>query len=347
MVAAHMREFPLRTAPGLAVAMPAVALGTWKLSPDDAFEVVTSALDAGYRHLDCAPVYKNQSAIGAALGWWLTTNEGKAHRKDLFITSKIMPSKDLLPGNYEGDVRKTLSELNVPYLDLCLLHWPLEFGHSTLEDMWSAMESLVREGLCRAVGVSNFSVKKLARILETAEIPVSVNQIELHAMFRQDMLVKYCQSNGVHVTSYGPLGSFDQWDEKGLGRKCPEPVRLIDHPDAKRVAEAAGCTPAQALLAWIVLRRGCSCAPKTVRKERMAENLAVGSNKFLSDHPAKRAALVQLDNVEPQVRLQHGSFHTGPVESGKAYRTLAELWDEDCVYYDGRDFETPAGFVLR
>jgi len=343
---AKCKSITLTAKCGEPVIMPVVALGLWKVPADAAFSAVTSALDGGYRHLDCAPVYRNQAIVGAAITAYLTEHAETLSRRDLFITSKVFPSPTNMHDNFENDVRNTLRELDLKYLDLCLIHWPFEYEESSLEDMWMAMEDLVKNGLVKAIGVSNFSSTKLKRILEIAEIPVSVNQVEMHAMFRQEALVNFCNNNGVHVTAYGPLGSGDQWASDGLGRKCAAEERLLSHPETLRVAKSAGCTPAQALIAWIVHHRMCSCAPKSVNPSRQAENIAAGSRDFVNNNKIL-GLLSTLDKVEPQVRLQHGAFHTGPPESGKCFRTLEELWDEDVSYMLDRDFERPEGFMLR
>lgn len=232
---------------------------------------VESALKAGYRHVDCAPVYRNQTQVGAALTAALSS--GECARDELFITSKLM-TYDLAPDAFEDAVRRSLSELGIQYLDLLLLQWPLP-QLAPIAEQWAAMEALVDAGLVRDIGVSNFSAVKLAALMDgdaldggrgegeggvnsdaaaaadgtmvmgECRIKPSVNQVECGAHFRQEALLEACAARGVVMQAYGPLGSGDQFAADGLRRKRSGPSPL-EHPAVAAAAAASGLSPARA-----------------------------------------------------------------------------------------------------
>lgn len=320
----------------LSLEIPAVGLGTWKLKGDACRDAVLSALRLGYRHIDCADVYGNQREVGEAIAQAIT--EGVVRREDLFITGKLFPK--VAPWAVETALRATLAELGVGYLDLWLLHWPLG-EHAPVADVWSEMARF-KDAFgsdprlpVRMIGVSNFSVAKLEAL--PAPKPI-VNQVEMHPHWRQDELLAYCERRAIHITAYGPLGSGDQWSADGLNRQ-PSGAPPMGSQAVRRAALLAGCSQAQALLAWAIAR-GVSVVPKSGHAGRQAQNLAVGRGFRL---PTEAAAALGDDSLE-QYRLQHGAFHTGP---GRQFATLAELWDEDPAWAEGRDFPRPSGFRLR
>ena len=343
--------------------MPALGLGTWKIAAGDTTAAVLSALRCGYRLLDCAPVYGNQPQVGAAIQQAL--DEGTLRSRDeLFVTSKLM-TQTLEPTDFEAAVRTSLAELGVDYLDLALLQWPAP-QRAPIAEQGCAMEALVDAGLARHIGVSNFSAKKLGELMDGSDvtravggdatsalsnaeddycvlgecrIPPAVNQVECGAHFRQERLLRWCVTRGVVVQAYGPLGSGDQFSSDGMGRERSgaEPV---DHPAVINAAKATGMTRHQVLLRWNVGRGNVCVIPKSANPDRQLENLrAVAGDTAL---PPEHADAI--GSFEEQYRLQHGSFHTGP---SKPYRTLADLWDEDVGYMEGREFERPEGFALR
>jgi alcohol dehydrogenase (NADP+) len=182
-----------------------------------------------------------------------------------------------------------------------------------LQSTWDGMEALVRAGLARHIGVSNFSAAKLATLLEHGSIKVEVNQIELHPLLQQVALVQYCASHGIHVTAYSPLGSSDRPD---FLKAADEPT-LLDHPVIVSIAEAHGRTPAQVLIAWHV-NRGVSVIPKTVNVARLRENLA-SADLELSVNDLERIAA-----LDRHYRFLDGGFWAQP---GSPW-TLKTLWDE-------------------
>jgi len=186
--------------------MPALGLGTWKSATGKVYEAVRTAIRTGYRHIDCAPVYENEQEIGQALHDAIS--EGDVAREDLWITSKLWNSshKEEL---VTRALVKTLKDLQLDYLDLYLIHWPVVFKEgvifpSTVEDFiplelepiantWKGMEACSEKGLARNLGVCNFSARKIADLLNNCNKRPEVNQVEMHPFLQQQELVDYCQ----------------------------------------------------------------------------------------------------------------------------------------------------------
>ena len=260
--------------------MPALGLGTWKSEPEEVYRAVRSALEVGYRHIDCAAIYQNEEEVGRALRDAFAA--GDAQREEVWITSKLWNDSHL-PEDTRPAIDTSLKKLGLDYLDLYLIHWPVALRHGTLlptgpedfiplseaplQSTWEAMLSLSEAGLARQVGVSNFSLGQITRVSEATGATPAVNQIELHPYLQQSALIEACAELGVAVTAYSPLGSPDS--AAFMGRK--DDVLLTKHPTIVSIANAHGATPGQVLIAW-ALARGTSVIPKSVNRARIAEN---------------------------------------------------------------------------
>lgn len=279
--------------------MPALGLGTWKSEPDEVYQAVRSAIEVGYRHIDCAAIYQNEEEVGRALHDAFAA--GDVRREDMWITSKLWNDSHA-PEHVRPALETSLRKLQLEHLDLYLIHWPVALRHGTelprgpqdfiplseipLESTWEAMLKVSERGLIRAVGVSNFSQKKVEQVRDaTGETP-AVNQIELHPYLQQRGLVNACRDLGIAVTAYSPLGSPDS--APMLGRD--DDVLLIEHPTIVDIADAHGATPGQVLIAW-ALARGTSVIPKSVHAGRIAENWAARELSLTSEDMTAIAAL--------------------------------------------------------
>lgn len=305
--------------------LPALGLGTWKSAPGEVGAAVETAIRIGYRHIDCAAIYGNEAEVGAAIAGCIA--DGVVTRDDLWITSKLWNNRHRAKDVPRG-IDKTLGDLGLEALDLYLIHWPVALGPKVgrpekpedflplekvpLMETWEAMEKLVDAGKARHIGVSNYSLPKLEAHLEARIVP-EMNQVELHPYLQQSELVAFGQSHGIHMTGYSPLGSADRPD--GM-KAADEPVLLAD-PEIARIANEVGATPAQVLLAW-GLQRGTSVIPKSVNKDRMAQNLAAAEIEL----PA--SAMTAIAAIDRHRRYITGKFWEMP---GGPY-TVADLWDE-------------------
>jgi len=293
-----------RTATG----MPAVGLGLWKIPRADTAGLVAEAIRAGYRHLDAACDYGNEAEAGEGIRQALAG--GACRRDELWVTSKLWNTYHD-PRHVRPAVERSLRDLGLAELDLYLVHFPialryvdfadryppgwvdprsspprLEPARVPLVDTWRAMEDLVRRGLVRAIGVCNYGTSLLRDLLAQAEIPPSVLQVELHPQLAQEKLLRFCAESGIAVTAFSPLGAPSYVP---LGMAAADDS-ILGHPAVLRAAAATGKTPAQVLLRWGV-QRGTAVIPKTVRPDRLRENLAIFDFVLPDDHMRALSAL--------------------------------------------------------
>ncbi|KAI3430220.1 hypothetical protein D9Q98_004818 [Chlorella vulgaris] len=300
-----------------AIRLPLVGLGTWtQRKPGEVREAVETALRLGYRHIDCAADYQNEGEVGQAIAAVL--GDGTVCREEIWVTSKLQNS-DHEPQRVEDACRESLQQLGLEWLDLYLMHWPLTGNHGpelkpSLEETWSAMEALVHKGLARAIGVSNFSTKKLERLLKQATVRPAVNQVEAHPYFRNMELINWCRERGIHVTAYSPLGSPHTADF--FKRREDVPV-LMQDSTLREIAERHGKSPADVLVSWAV-QRGTSCLPKSTKESHLRSNLEAASWRL--PDPDFQA----LSSLATQRRMLDGGWF---LSSEGPYHTLEELWD--------------------
>ena len=289
--------------------MPLLGMGVWKIPGSATAEAVYTALRLGWRHLDCACDYGNEKEVGEGIARALS--EGVCTRAELWITSKLWCTFHEPPRVAEA-LAKTLADLQVGYLDLYLMHFPIplryvdpatryppgwffdpsastpcmEFSRVPLGDTWAAMEALADCGLVKALGVCNFNTALLRDLMYRAKRPVEVLQVEVHPYLVQEKLLRFCAAEGVVVTAFSPLG-YASYVEIGMAK--PSDSALAE-PAVTAIAARLGATPAQVLLAWH-LARGLTAVPKTVSPARMAENLGALKLQLSAEDTAAISAL--------------------------------------------------------
>jgi len=257
--------------------MPIFGLGTWKSKEGEVGKAVKWAIEAGYRHIDCASAYDNEPEIGSVLTALFENNVVK--REEIFITSKLWNTKHKKE-HVRSSCEKTLKDLNLKYLDLYLIHWPIAFDHDkpkdnngkwnivyiSIQETWRAMEELQEAGLVKGIGVSNMTAIMLSDLLGYAKIPPVVNQVEMHPYLPQDNLVKFSHKHNVQITAYSPLGSLDFIKEKD--------PKIIDDPVILELAQKHKKSAAQILIRWAI-ERHTVVIPKSVNEVRIKENFNV------------------------------------------------------------------------
>ena len=230
------------------VEIPYLGVGVFQVKDgDEAVNAVCWAIGAGYRHIDTAPAYRNEKSVGQAI------HQSGIDRKELFVTTKLAID-DMRQGTQMKGFERSLSLLQLDYVDLYLIHWPVTGKN---RESWGIMEEIYKSGRARAIGVSNFVGFHLDKLLEDAKIVPAVNQIELHPHFSQQLLAAYCEKLGIAVEAWSPLG--------GTGGN------LLDDPVLKKIAEKYKKSTAQVVLRW-ELQSGIITIPKSTHQTRIKDN---------------------------------------------------------------------------
>lgn len=252
--------------------IPQLGFGVFLVDPPEAERVVTDALEIGYRHIDTAAIYRNEEGVGRALA------SSGVPREELFVTTKLwntdQGSDTALPA-----FETSLDKLGLDYVDLYLVHWPAP-QRDTYVESYRVLEQILAAGRARAIGVSNFLVPHLERLLAETSIVPAVNQIELHPYYQRRDLVEFGRSRGIHTEAWGPLSQG----------KSP----LLQDPMVTAIADAHGKSPAQVVLRWH-LEEGTIIFPKTTSRERAAENFDLFDFELSA---SEHAAITALDRDE-------------------------------------------------
>jgi 2,5-diketo-D-gluconate reductase A len=243
--------------------IPQLGFGVFRVDPSEAQRVVEDALAVGYRHIDTATGYDNETQVGAAIA-----ASGVA-REDLFVTTKLRNDhqKD---GDVAGAFARSLDMLGLAYVDLYLIHWPLP-AVGRFVDTWRTFETFAADGRAKAIGVSNFLVPHLQTLLSETGVVPAVNQVELHPILQQRELREFHAAHGIRTEAWGPLGQ-GKYDLFGMG-----PIATA--------AAAHSVAPAQVVLRWHI-QTGTIVIPKSISRERMAQNLDVFGFDLSADEMA-------------------------------------------------------------
>lgn len=335
-------------------ALPALGFGTWRCDIEKLDAAVYHGIKCGYRHIDCAGLYKNEHVVGKAIARAIA--DGLCTRAELFLTSKLAPTQ-MEPALVLPAITKTLADLQTDYLDLFITHWPYAVdpacttspapwesrrGYSAAAylSVWREMERAVDAGLVRLLGCSNMTAKKLNNLIkgespaaaagggdgggagECARIPPRVVQVELHPFLAQPALKAYADAHGILLTGYCPLSS----PGRPAQYRAPGDPDVLTDPVVVEIAARAGKTPAQVALRWAV-QRGTVPLPRSTTLARIEENADVFTWALA---PEDMEALDGLDRTKGSVgRIMKGdNFQT----EGLDWRAV---WDEDWQQEEG------------
>jgi 2,5-diketo-D-gluconate reductase B len=249
--------------------IPTPGLGTMTLKESVCIDIVSAALRSGYRHLDTAQMYGNEREVGEGM------RASGIRREDVFLTTKVWHNR-LAPGDLERSVDESLARLQLPSVDLLLIHWPN--AAIPLKDTLGALAKVKRAGLTRHIGVANFTVALIEEAVRLAEEPLVTNQIEVHPFIDQAKVIAACRRHGLSVTAYCPIA-------RG---------KVPGNPVLERIAKAHGKSAGQVALRWLV-QQGIMPIPRTGKAERLKENLAVFDFTLSDAEMAEISALKRPD----------------------------------------------------
>lgn len=308
--------------------MPNVGLGLWKIDPSDAAQAVVDAVQVGYRHLDSACDYGNEVAVGEGIKRVIDT--GLCSRDDLWVTSKLWNTYHR-PEHVAPAAKKTLSDLGLDYLDLYLIHFPIALKYVPFEtryppewffdsneanphmhldkvplsDTWEAMEDLVKQGLVKHIGVCNYNTGLMQDLLNYANHAPEVLQVESHPYLTQEPLLRFCRDRGVAVTAFSPLGALSYVSLN----MAEDNDSVLTQEVVQAAAQNHDKTPAQIVLRWGV-QRGLSVIPKTTKRERLVENLAIFDFELSDDEMSAISGLNQNRRFNDPLVFCEAAFNT-------------------------------------
>jgi diketogulonate reductase-like aldo/keto reductase len=252
------------------VDIPVIGLGTWKLTGEACAEVVAAALAGGYRHVDTAAIYRNETDVGHGL------RASRVPRREVFVTTKIWRD-DLAEGQLERAAEASLKRLGLDQVDLLLAHWPNRA--IPLPGTMRALARAKQQGLARAIGVSNFPSALVEQAVALSPEPLATDQVEYHPYLSQRRVLSAVRRHGMALTAYSPLAEGD----------------VLSDPTVKAVAEAHGATPAQVAIAWLIAQDGVVAIPKTASPQRALQNLKALELQLTETERARIAGLAEPD----------------------------------------------------
>ncbi|MEH7444806.1 aldo/keto reductase [Bacillus sp. JJ1122] len=255
------------------VKMPWFGLGVFKVKEgSEVVDSVMAAIKNGYKSIDTAAVYQNEEGVGQAI------KEAGVPREELFVTTKVWNADQ----GYESTLKAfetSMEKLGLEYLDLYLIHWPVEGKY---KDTWKALEKLYKDGRVRAIGVSNFHVHHLKDLMDDAEIKPMVNQVEYHPHLAQTELLEFCKAEGIQMEAWSPLKQGE----------------LLSEPTIVEIAESHGKSPSQVILRWD-LQNGVVTIPKSIKEHRIVENADVFNFELSSEDMDRLNNLNKDERVGP------------------------------------------------
>lgn len=254
--------------------IPAFGLGTFRLKGQQVIDSVKMGLELGYRHIDTAQIYDNETEVGQAIA------ESEVPRDELFVTTKVWTSNlgadRLLPS-----LEESLSKLRLQQVDLTLVHWPSPNDELAVADYLTRMMEARERGLTRAIGISNFTIAHMQQAIDAIGAEnIATNQVEVHPFLQNRKVINFARSQGIHITAYMPLA---------YGKVMQDEV-------LKRIGEAHNASPAQIALAWL-LQQEFAVIPSSTKRENLVANLAAQELRLNDDEMQQIAALDRNDRL--------------------------------------------------
>lgn len=308
--------------------MPTVGLGLWKIDPGAVADAVYQAIKVGYRHLDSAADYGNEKEVGEGIA--LAITDGLCSRDELWVTSKLWNTYHRRE-HVEAACRKSLEDLGLDYFDLYLVHFPIALSYVDFNDRyppewifdpeaenpgmrldavplsetWGAMEKLVEVGLCRQIGICNYSTSLVHDLMSYARIKPAMLQVESHPYHTQEALLRTAEQYGIAVTAFSPLGalSYVSLDMATANDS------VLTAPVVVAAAQRIGATAAQVVLRWGI-QRGTAVIPKTSNPQRLVENLHLSELSLNEDEMAAISALNQNRRFNDPGHFCEAAFNT-------------------------------------
>lgn len=314
--------------------MPLVGYGLWKVPKEDCADLVYTAIQRGYRHFDSACDYGNEKEVGEGIK--RAIDDSLCTREELWITSKLWNTYHA-KAHVKPALQKTLDDLQLDYLDLYLIHFPIalkyvdfeeryppdwvydttaelpkmDLAKVPLHETWEGMETLHDKGLVKNIGVCNYNSALMFDLVNYARIKPSVLQIEVHPYLTQEKLIQVCKNLDIEVTAFSPLGALS-YVELSMAK---EHDSLLEHETIVKIAKTHEKTPAQILLRWGV-QRGTAIIPKTSNPERMSENLSIFDFELTEEEMSEISSL-----------NQNRRFNDPGVFCQLAFNTLYPIYD--------------------
>ena len=308
--------------------MPTVGFGMWKIAKDQTAEATYQAIKAGYRLIDQACDYGNEKECGEGIK--KAIDEGLVKREELWVTSKLWNTFHRKE-HVKAACQKSLKDLGLDYLDLYLIHFPIalkyvdpevryppewifdpssaeprmEEDNVSYQETWRAMEELAKEGLTKNIGCSNIGTTTLRDVLNYAEVKPAVLQVEMHPYNTQDKLLRFCDSKGIAVTAFSSFGagSYVELGMATVQESC------LEEQTVKDIAGAHSVSPAQVVLRWAV-QRGTAVIPKSVKPERMAENIGIQGFELTEDQMKAIGAMNKNRRFNDPGHFTEAAFNT-------------------------------------
>jgi 2,5-diketo-D-gluconate reductase B len=252
------------------IKIPALGLGTWQLRGKECTASVATALGMGYRHIDTAQIYENESEVGEGI------KKSGVARGDIFLTTKVWMDR-LRDGDLQKSADESLKRLKTDYVDLLLIHWPVE--DVPFAEQLKALQDVQKKGKAKLIGVSNFTVAQTKHVTDEIKAVIATNQVEYHPYLSQKPVLDFCRRHGMFLTAYSPVA-----------RGAVTKDKII-----QEIAKKHGKTPGQVTLRWLIQQGNVAAIPKAASEKHLKENLEIFDFKLADDEMKRIHALAAPD----------------------------------------------------